>query len=60
MWNSSGYPIKVENGKIKVSKGSSVLLKAMKQNGLYILKRYSTPNIVAMAKQPNDKTLIWH
>lgn len=50
MLDSSRYAIRVENGKIKGSKGSLVVLKAMKQNGLYILEGYPSPNTTTMAK----------
>lgn len=36
--DSKGYSIKVEFGSMKVSKGSMVVMKGLRQNGLYILQ----------------------
>lgn len=38
MLDNSGYSIKIEEEKMKISKGSLILLKAMKKCGLFVFK----------------------
>lgn len=56
--DAEGYSIKVDNGKIKVTKGLLVVFKLVKKFGFYISEGCSSAG--AVLNKPRDKTLIWH
>ena len=56
-----GCSIKVEFGVMKVVRGSIVVMKGNKQNGLYVLQGTAvTGDVSISASLGLDKTLIWH
>ena len=56
-----GCSIKVEYGVMKVVRGSIVIMKWNKQNGLYVLQGTAvTGDVSILASLGLDKTLIWH
>ncbi|KAH9718762.1 hypothetical protein KPL71_022343 [Citrus sinensis] len=56
-----GCSIKVESGVMKVVRGSIVVMKGNKQNGLYVLQGTAvTGDVSISASLGLDKTLIWH
>ena len=59
--DSNGYCYKAQNGVLKVMKGSMVVLKAEKRNGLYLLDGVAIIGTAAVvAPKILDKTTLWH
>lgn len=54
-----GYSIKIKEGKVKVPKGSLILLKEPKKYELYVLEGHTSINIVFTVIDSSDKTMIW-
>ncbi|KAL5569169.1 hypothetical protein UlMin_025744 [Ulmus minor] len=59
--DESSFVSRFEDGMIKISRGSLVIMKGLKQNGLYVLQG-STNTREAAAAIPNiqDQTDLWH
>ncbi|KAL5549287.1 hypothetical protein UlMin_004518 [Ulmus minor] len=59
--DESGFVSRFEDGMIKISRGPLVIMKGLKQNGLYVLQG-STITEEATVAIPNiqDKTDLWH
>ncbi|KAJ4724837.1 Retrovirus-related Pol polyprotein from transposon TNT 1-94 [Melia azedarach] len=56
-----GCSYKAENGVLKVVKGSLVIIKGIRKNGLYILQGNTVCGEAAISgEERKDKTLIWH
>ena len=59
--DEEGCCYKGEKGVLKVSRGSLVILKGDKNNGLYVLKGKTVTNEVAcVATKTSDITSLWH
>ncbi|TXG72438.1 hypothetical protein EZV62_001017 [Acer yangbiense] len=59
--DSNGYCYKAQNGVLKVMKGSMVVMKAEKRNGLYLLDGVAIIGTAAVAAPKIlDKTTLWH
>ncbi|KAK0591233.1 hypothetical protein LWI29_037324 [Acer saccharum] len=59
--DEEGYAYKAERGVLKASKGSLVILKYDKKNGLYVLRGGAVTNEVAcIASKISDKGILWH
>lgn len=56
----SGYSFKAENGKLRVSKGSFVVMKGTRSNGLYILQGKTISGSATVTEQLNDSSKLWH
>ena len=57
---ATGYQFKAEDVTIKVSKGSMVIMKGTRQNGLYLLQGFALPGEDNVAVAESDKTRLWH
>ena len=56
-----GCTIKIESGVMKIIKGSMVIKKGTKNNGLYVLQRTAIIGEVSVSTSQNmNKTLMWH
>ena len=61
MLDQIGFSFKEENGCLKVVKGSIVIMKGVKMNGLYILDgRTVIGSVSNVQKQCISKTRVWH
>ncbi|KAK0579981.1 hypothetical protein LWI29_034466 [Acer saccharum] len=59
--DEGGYTYKAEKSVLKASKGSLVILKGDKKNGLYVLRGEVVTNEVAcIASKISDKGSLWH
>ncbi|TXG59999.1 hypothetical protein EZV62_014572 [Acer yangbiense] len=59
--DASGFCYKAQNGTLKVTKGSLVVMKAEKKNGLYLLNGVAVTGSVAISSPIiDDKTSLWH
>ncbi|KAK0608121.1 hypothetical protein LWI29_025797 [Acer saccharum] len=59
--DEEGYSYKAERGVLKASKGSLVILKGDKKNGLYVLRGGAVTNDAAcIASKISDKGILWH
>ena len=59
--DEEGYTYKAEKGVLKASKGSLVILKGDKKNGLYVLRGEAVTNEAAcIASKISDKGILWH
>lgn len=59
MLDNPGYSIGIEEGKIKVSKGSLIILKGVKKCGLYMLEDHTSINLTATIINLNNTTMLW-
>lgn len=60
MLDSSSSTYKSEKGKLKVVKGSMVVLIGLLKQGLYILQGEAVSSDAALSSSANDDTEIWH
>uniref|UniRef100_A0A803NL66 Retrovirus-related Pol polyprotein from transposon TNT 1-94 n=1 Tax=Cannabis sativa TaxID=3483 RepID=A0A803NL66_CANSA len=61
MMDQDGCSVKVENGMLKVIKGSTTVMTRVTRNGIYILNGSSAKNHVnATILDKNRSTMIWH
>ena len=60
MLDQTGCVIKVENGILKVVRGSIVIMKGTKQNGLYVLNGHTTVGEASVTEKSEDKARLWH
>ncbi|KAH9801638.1 hypothetical protein KPL71_001098 [Citrus sinensis] len=61
MLDSSGYVFKSDHGGLKVMKNSSIVMKGVKNNGLYVLEGSSVHVLSALhASSDVDKAKMWH
>ncbi|KAH9752456.1 hypothetical protein KPL71_014688 [Citrus sinensis] len=61
MLDSSGYIFKSDYGGLKVMKNSSIVMKGVKNNGLYVLEGSSVPVLSALHVISDvDKAKMWH
>ncbi|KAK0588992.1 hypothetical protein LWI29_008208 [Acer saccharum] len=59
--DEEGYTYKAEKGVLKASKGSLVIPKDDKKNGLYVLRGEAVTNEAAcIASKISDKGILWH
>lgn len=58
--DSNGYSFKSENGQMKVTKGSLVVMKALRINSLYLLIGNTIVGGTSVAQANFDKTKLWH
>ncbi|KAH9782310.1 hypothetical protein KPL71_008845 [Citrus sinensis] len=61
MLDQIGCVVKVEQGIMSVVKGSLVLLKGIRKNGLYVLEGTTVTGMVSVSSSSSvDKTRLWH
>ena len=61
MLDELGYMIKVEMGTIKVLKGSLLVMKGLRKNGIYLLLGSTIiGSVSAMAGSSLNNTMLWH
>ncbi|KAH9648891.1 hypothetical protein KPL70_025781 [Citrus sinensis] len=61
MLDKIGCVVKVQQGIISVVKGSLVLLKGIRKNGLYVLEGTTVTRMVSVSSSSSvDKTRLWH
>ncbi|KAH9762289.1 hypothetical protein KPL70_000762 [Citrus sinensis] len=61
MLDGMGYHFKSENSGLKIMKGTEMVMKGVKKNGLYVLEGSSMPGSVAMpAVSDVNITMLWH
>ena len=61
MLDSSGYIFKSDHGGLKVMKNSSIVMKRVMKNGLYVLEGSSVPVLSALYIVSDvDKAKLWH
>lgn len=61
MLDSSGYIFKSDHGGLKVMKNSSIVIKGVKKNRLYVLEGSSVPVLSALHVVSDvDKAKLWH
>ncbi|KAH9767170.1 hypothetical protein KPL71_011175 [Citrus sinensis] len=60
MRDQTGCVIKAENGTLKVIRGSIVIMKGTKQNGLYVLNGHTTVGEASVTEKSEDKAKLWH
>ncbi|KAH9763605.1 hypothetical protein KPL70_001228 [Citrus sinensis] len=61
MLDSMRYCFKYENGGLKIIKGTEMIMKGVKKNGLYVLEWSSVPvSAVMPAVSDVDRTMLWH
>ncbi|KAH9685121.1 Integrase catalytic domain-containing protein [Citrus sinensis] len=60
MLDQTGCVIKAENGTLKVVRGSIVIMKGTKQNGLYVLNGHTTVGEASVTEKCEDKARLWH
>ncbi|KAH9678410.1 hypothetical protein KPL71_025698 [Citrus sinensis] len=60
MLDQTGCVIKAENGTLKVTRGSIVIMKGTKQNGLYVLNGHTTVGEASVTEKSEDKAKLWH
>ncbi|KAH9782240.1 hypothetical protein KPL71_008811 [Citrus sinensis] len=60
MLDQTGCVIKAENGSLKVIRGSIVIMKSTKQNGLYVLNGHTTVGEASVTEKSEDKARLWH
>ncbi|TXG63619.1 hypothetical protein EZV62_010613 [Acer yangbiense] len=59
--DASGFCYKAQNGTLKVTKGSLVVMKGEKKNGLYLLNSVAVTSSAAISSPKIDyKTSLWH
>ena len=58
--DSNDFSYKAHGGVLKVTKGSLVVMKGEKKNGLYVLNGSTVAGTTAMTSQKPKKTSIWH
>ena len=59
--DESGYNFKVEIGKLTISKGTIIVMKGQKRNGLYILEGHTLKGLVgSVLRIETNKTILWH
>lgn len=56
----SEHTFKIENGKMIVTKGSLVVTKAIKSNGLYVLAGSSDTRSSSLVEHDQNKMITWH
>ena len=57
----NGYSYKAEGGVLRVTRGSLVVMKGIKENGLYILQGHTVLGVVATAFGSDiQKAQLWH
>jgi len=60
MLDSNEGSYKSENGILKVTKGSMVVLKGILKQGLYVLQVEAISGSAAISFSENDDTALWH
>lgn len=61
MLDSCGHSFRAEDGVLKVLKGFMVIMKGVRQNGLYVLEGTTiSGDLAAVVDQDIDKMMIWH
>lgn len=60
MLDADGFNIKVENGIMKVQKGSLTVMKGSRRDGLYILEGETIAGTSDATSAKEDKTRLWH
>ncbi|KAK9185556.1 hypothetical protein WN943_025912 [Citrus x changshan-huyou] len=61
MLDGMGYSFKSENSGLKIMKGTEMVMKGVKKNGLYVLEGSSVPGSVAMPVVSDvNITMLWH
>lgn len=60
MLDADGFHIKVENGIMKVQKGSLTIMKGSRRNGLYVLEWETIVGTTNTTSEKEDKTWLWH
>ncbi|KAH9697399.1 hypothetical protein KPL71_023589 [Citrus sinensis] len=61
MLDGMGYSFKSENSGLKIMKGTEMVMKGVKKNGLYVLEGSSVPGSAAMpAVSDVNRTMLWH
>ena len=60
MFDSNGCAYKTENGKLKVIRGSMVVLRGSLQQGMYVLKGKVVIGVSNAIVKSSDKIRLWH
>ncbi|KAH9662167.1 hypothetical protein KPL70_024758 [Citrus sinensis] len=61
MLDSLGYFFKSRSGGLEIRKGTEIVMKGVKENGLYVLQGSSVPVLEGVsAVSEEDKTKLWH
>ena len=60
MLDQTGCVIKAKNETLKVIRGSIVIMKGTKQNGLYVLNGHTTVGEASVTERSEDKARLWH
>ena len=52
--------IKAEKGVLKVIKGSMVIKKGIKENGMFVLDRHTAVGEASVIDSKGNKSMLWH
>lgn len=55
----NGYSFKAENGVLKVMKGSLIIMKGIRKNGLYSLQGSTVVGITDAVIKPETTIVVW-
>ncbi|KAH9734079.1 hypothetical protein KPL71_017263 [Citrus sinensis] len=60
MLDRTGCVIKAENGVLRMIKGSIVIMKGIKENGMYVLNRHTAVGEASVTDSGRNKAMLWH